>query len=130
MDEYDKLVTSQRKWMFYLLAIFVVGVVLTPYRQVFCGLLLGGIASFMNLWLLQRKVKDFGKAVAEKGTATSLGTFTRIVTSVVVVMIALRFESLFNIYAVIIGLASSYVVMMIEAFIRALIEANKTSHKH
>lgn len=126
MDDYDGMVTSQRKWMLYLLAILAVGAGFTPYRQIFSGLLLGSIISFFNLWLLQRKVKDFGKAVVEKGSAVSLGTFTRMVTAVLAIVIALQFENIFHIYAVVIGLASSYVVMMVNSFIRAIIEANKS----
>ena len=126
MFDYDSMATGQRKWMLYLLAVLVLGAGFTPFPRIFLGLLLGSVISFYNLWLLQRKVKALGIAVVEKGTAVSLGTLTRIITAVLAIVIALRFEETFHIYSVVIGLASSYVVMIIDSFIRAMREANKS----
>lgn len=126
MDEYDKAVKDQRKWMLFLLAILVIGVGVTPYKQIFQGLLLGSAVSTFNLWFLQHKVKKFGKAITGGKSSVSLGTFTRMLTSILAVVIALQYEELFHLYAVIIGLASSYLIMLVDSFIRAIIEANKT----
>lgn len=125
MDEYGKMVKDQRKWMLFLLAILVIGVGITPYKQIFLGLLLGGAVSTFNLWFLQHKVRRFGKAITGGKSVGSLGTFTRMLTSVLAVAVALQYEDLFNIYATAIGLASSYIILMIDSFIRAMIEANK-----
>jgi|SRR5690625_4897558 len=126
MDEYDKMVKDQRKWMLILLAILVIGVGIIPYKQIFLGLLLGTIVSTFNIWFLQSKVKKFGKAITGGKSVVSLGTFTRMLTSVLAVVIALQYEALFHLYAVIIGLASSYLIMLVDSFIRAIVEANKT----
>lgn len=126
MDEYGKMVKGQRKWMLFLLAILVIGVGITPYRQVFLGLLLGSAVSTFNLWFLQHKVKRFGKAVIGGKTAVSLGTFTRMLSTVLAIALALQFETVFNVYATAIGLASSYIILMIDSFIRAMVEANRT----
>lgn len=126
MMDYDSMVASQRKWMLYLLAILAIGSGFTPYPRVFLGLLLGSVASFFNLWLLQRKVKAFGKAVVGSGTAVSLGTFSRMIAAILAIVIALRFEEIFHLYSVVIGLASSYLVMMVGFFIRAAKEAKKS----
>src|SRR5690625_8034757 len=82
MFDYKVMSKDQRKWMLYLLVIIALGAIFTPYTRFFLGLLLGTAIRFYNLWLLQRKVYAFGKAVVETGAPLGLGTFTRIVTSV------------------------------------------------
>lgn len=126
MDVYDKMVKVQRKWMLIFLAILVIGLVVLPYKQILLGLLLGSIVSVFNMWFLQSRVKRFGEAIAGGKSVVGLGTFMRMLTSVLAIAIALRFDQLFHIYATVIGLVSSYLIMMIEAFIRSAIEANKT----
>lgn len=126
MLDYDRMIASQRKWMLYLIAIFIIGAGITPYPHVFLGLLLGSVISLFNLWFLQRKVNAFGQAVTGKGYVISLGTFTRLVTTALAILIALRFEQQFHIYSVVIGLATSYVIMMVDIFFRAIIDAIKS----
>lgn len=125
MDEYDKMVKDQRKWMLVLLAILIIGVGITPYKRVFLGLLLGSTVSTFNLWFLQHKVKRFSKAITGGKPSVTLGTFTRMLTSVLAIALSLRFEGLLHIYATIIGLASSYVIMLVDSFVRAIVEANR-----
>lgn len=125
MDEYDKMVKDQRKWMLFLLAILVIGVSVAPNKQFFLGLLLGSIVSTFNLWFLQQKVRKFGKAITEGKSPVSLGTFTRMVTSVLAVVIALEFKDLFHMYATVLGLVSSYLVLFVDSFIRAIVDSNK-----
>lgn len=48
MDQYKKMITRQRKWMFYLLALFVLGWGFTSYTSIFLGLLLGTTLSFIT----------------------------------------------------------------------------------
>src|SRR5690625_7983179 len=64
MDEYDKMVKVQRKWMIIFLAILVIGLSVLPYKQILLGLLLGSIVSVFNIWFLQKRVKRFGEAIA------------------------------------------------------------------
>lgn len=127
MLNYDSAVTSQRKGMLYLLSILFLGAGFTPYPRIFLGLILGTTVSFYNLWLLQRKVKSLGKAVVNDTKMSGIGTLSRIASSILAVLIALRFEAFFHVYSVVIGLATSYVVMMIDIFIRSIIDAR--NHK-
>lgn len=126
MDEYDKMVKVQRKWMLIFLAILVIGLSVLPYKQILLGLLLGSVVSVFNIWFLQKRVKKFGEAIAGGKSVAGLGTFMRMLTSVLAIAIALRFDHLFHIYATIIGLVSSYIIMMVEAFVRSAIEASRT----
>lgn len=120
MSNYESMIARQRKWMLYLLAIFVLGAGFTPYLPIFLGLLLGSTVSFYNLWLLQRKINVFGKAVAEQSSTLSIGTFSRLAAAALAVLITLRFEEKFHIIAVVIGLATSYIVIMVEFFFRTM----------
>ncbi|MRH43965.1 ATP synthase subunit I [Aquibacillus halophilus] len=112
--QYDNMITRQRKWMFYLLAVIVLGAGLTPYPRIFLGLLLGASLSFYNLWLMQRKIKQFGQAIVENRSAKGIGSFTRLATAALAVLIALRFEEHFHLMAVIIGLVAYYFVIMMD----------------
>ncbi|AUJ24049.1 MULTISPECIES: ATP synthase subunit I [Virgibacillus] len=114
MSEYKIMVARQRKWMLYLLAIFVIGAGFTPYVQIFLGLLLGTSISFYNLYLLQKKVDLFGEAVTSNQKVKTLGTLSRMTAAILAILIAIRFDAYFHIIAVIIGLMTSYPVIMID----------------
>lgn len=114
MSEYKIMVARQRKWMLYLLAIFVIGAGFTPYVQIFLGLLLGTSISFYNLYLLQKKVDLFGEAVTTNQKVKTLGTLSRMTAAILAILIAIRFDAYFHIIAVIIGLMTSYPVIMID----------------
>jgi ATP synthase protein I len=114
MSDYMKMVNRQRKWMFYLLALFFLGWGFTPYQDIFLGLILGSSISFFNLWLLQRKVNQVGQAAAHNVTARALGTFSRLAGAALAVVIALRYPQYFQVIAVVIGLMTIYIVIMID----------------
>jgi ATP synthase protein I len=125
MFDFDSMVARQRKWMLYLLALFVLGAGFLPYTRVFNGLVLGGAISFYNLWLLQHKTRVLGDTVAKTGEPKSgLGTLSRMAAAVLAVFVATRYEENFHIIAVVIGLMSSYLVMGLDGFIRLLSRKN------
>ncbi|API91824.1 MULTISPECIES: ATP synthase subunit I [Virgibacillus] len=125
MSDYKKMVARQQKWMFYLLAIFVIGAGFTPYVQIFLGLLLGSSISFYNLYLLQKKVALFGDAVTNNQKVKSLGTLSRMAAAILATLIAIRFDDYFQIIAVIIGLMTSYLVIMIDFALSNFKQSNK-----
>ncbi len=108
------MVARQRKWMLYLLAIFVIGAGFTPYVRIFLGLLLGTSISFYNLYLLQKKVDLFGEAVTSNQKVKTLGTLSRMTAAILAILITIRFDAYFHMIAVIIGLMTSYPVIMID----------------
>ncbi|MFC4558079.1 ATP synthase subunit I [Virgibacillus kekensis] len=114
MTNYHQLVSRQRKWMFYLLAILVLGAGFTPYLSIFLGLLLGSLVSFYNLYLLQKKVDDFAASVETRQKTRGLGTVSRLAAVALAIIVALRFEEYFDVIAVLIGLMTSYIVIMID----------------
>ncbi|MFZ3578586.1 ATP synthase subunit I [Virgibacillus sp. DJP39] len=114
MKQYGIMITRQRKWMLYLLAILILGAGFTPYLRIFLGLLLGSIISFYNLYILQKKIYDFGEAVVKKQSVKGLGTVSRFAAVALAVIIALQYEDYFSVKAVIIGLMTSYIVIVID----------------
>lgn len=114
MSQYQIMAVRQRKWMFYLLALFMLGAAFTAFQQVFLGLALGGAASLYNLWLLQKKVQDLGDAVVKQQKPKGLGTTARFATAALVILIVIKFPDFFNIVAVIIGLITAYIVMALD----------------
>lgn len=114
MEDYQQMMTRQRKWMFYLLALLVLGWGVTPWQPVFLGLLLGSLLSFYNLWLMQRKIRRLGEATADSRPVRGIGTFTRLASGALAVVIALQFEEYFHLISVVLGLMAAYIVILID----------------
>ncbi|MED4202874.1 ATP synthase subunit I [Neobacillus mesonae] len=120
MPELQEIFTRSKKWMFYLLAIYVLGWGFTSYQSVFLGLILGTGLSLFNLWLMVRKANQFGDKVLKGQKIRSLGTFSRMATGAFAVIIALRYPDYLNIISIVLGLMTSYIVIMIDFFIHTL----------
>ncbi|WP_036779989.1 ATP synthase subunit I [Pontibacillus chungwhensis] len=116
-QQFQQMITRQRKWMLYLLALIVLGAGFTDYQVIFLSLLLGSVISFFNLWLMQRKIDHMGQAASENRTVRTLGTFSRFAAAGLAILIALQYSQHFHLIAVVIGLMTTYVVIMIEFLI-------------
>jgi ATP synthase protein I len=116
MPEYKTMFGRQRKYIFYLLAIYVLGWGFSSYQAIFLGLILGTSLSLFNLWLLVRKMDHFGNAIEKGSSVRSLGFISRIATAIFAVMIAIEYSEYFNLISVIIGLMTSYFVIIIDYF--------------
>lgn len=120
MPEFREMFNRQRKWIFYLLSIYVLGWGFTSYKTIFLGLIFGTVFSYLNLWLLVRKTESFDKAISMGKKVRSLGSLSRMATAGIAVAIALRYPDYFHIISVVIGLMTSYIVIMIDYFYHAL----------
>lgn len=67
MTELSEMYARQRKYIFFLLAMLVLGWGFTDYQTIFLGLILGTAISLFNLWHLARKTEKFGDAVIKGG---------------------------------------------------------------
>lgn len=101
---------------FFLLSFYVLGWGFTAYKPLFLGLILGTSLSMFNLWLLAKRMEKFSDAVERGERVRSLGMFSRMATAVLGVIIALEYPDYFHFYSVIIGLMTSYIVIMIDYF--------------
>ncbi|GHH98808.1 ATP synthase subunit I [Neobacillus kokaensis] len=120
MPELHEVFTRSKKWMFYLLAIYVLGWGFTSFQSVFLGLIFGTGLSLFNLWLMVRKTEQFGEKVLKGQNVRSLGTFSRMASGALAVIVALRYPEYLNIIAIVLGLMTSYIVIMIDFFIHTL----------
>ncbi len=119
MPEFKTMYRRQRKYMFLLLSIFVLGWGFTSYQAVFLGLILGTSLSLFNLWLIMRKVERLGEAVTKGQKVNSLGTISRMASAALVVMIALKYHEKVHLISAVIGLMTAYFVIMIDYFLQA-----------
>jgi ATP synthase protein I len=110
----------QRKWIFYLLSIYVLGWGFTSFQTVFLGLILGTCFGYLNLWLLVRKTENFDKKVTEGKKPKSLGSLSRMAMAGIAALIALKYPEQFNMVSLVVGLMTSYIVIMIDYFYHAL----------
>jgi ATP synthase protein I len=120
MPDFRVLFNRQLKWIFYLLSIYVLGWGFTSYQTIFLGLILGTCFGFLNLWLLVRKTESFDKKVSEGKKVRSLGSLSRMAVGGIAALIALRYPEYFNVFSLVIGLMTSYIVIMIDYFYHAV----------
>ncbi|MDQ6595172.1 MULTISPECIES: ATP synthase subunit I [Bacillus] len=120
MPDFREIFTRQRKWNLYLLSIFVLGWGFTSYKTVFLGLILGTCFSFLNIWMLTKKTEKFDKAFDKGKKMKSLGSLQRMATAAIAVIIAMRWPNYFHVVSVVMGLMTSYIVIMIDYFYHAL----------
>ncbi|MBB6447177.1 ATP synthase subunit I [Bacillus benzoevorans] len=119
MTELSEVYARQRKYIFFILAILVLGWGFTDYQTIFLGLILGTAISLFNLWNLARRTEKFGEAVVKGGRKKrSLGMFTRMAASIAGVIIAMEFPEYFHVLSVVIGLMAAYIVIMIDSFLQ------------
>lgn len=119
MPEFIEMYNRQRKWILYLLSIYVLGWGFTAHQSVFLGLILGTVFSFIILQLLVRRMKRFDKAVDQGKKVRSLGSLSRLAVAAIAILIALRWPDYFQTVSVVLGLMTTYIVIMIDYLFHA-----------
>jgi ATP synthase protein I len=114
MDQFQQMFRRQQKYIFYLLSIYTLGWGFTDYKTIFLSLILGTVISLFLLWSLVQKVAKFGRAVAQGKKVRSIGTFSRLAAAVLAAAIAIQYPQYFSIIPVVIGLMTSYTVIIID----------------
>jgi ATP synthase protein I len=120
MQDIQQLFPRLRSYIFFILALFVIGWGFTPYHSIFLGLILGTSFSLYNLWILARRQQRIGQAITEGKKIKSFGTFTRFAVAILAIIIAMEYPHIFHVTSVILGLMTSYVVIMIDLFIQLI----------
>ena len=120
MQDFQAMFTRYRKYIFFLLSIYVLGWGFTPYQPVFLGLILGTVISLYNLFTMVRKSKKFDKAFDEGRKIASLGTMSRMASAGLAVLITLQFPDKIHLVSVVLGLMTAYIVIMIDFFFQNL----------
>ncbi|WP_421382073.1 ATP synthase subunit I [Bacillus salacetis] len=120
MPEIQQMFIRHRKYIFFLLAIYVLGWGFTDYQSVFLGLILGTGISLFNHWVMVKRTVRFGDKVIAGEKVRSLGTFSRMAGAAFAVIIAMEYPDTFHLLSVVIGLMTSYLVIMIDYLIQQL----------
>ncbi|MBP2243006.1 ATP synthase protein I [Cytobacillus eiseniae] len=121
MPEFKATFVRQRKYMFFLLSFYVLGWGFTPYQPVFLGLFLGTSFSLFNLWLMIKKIDQFGEAVVKGRKISSIGMISRMAMAVLAVIVAMEYPDYLHLISVIMGLMTIYIVIMIDFFIQTFL---------
>ena len=119
MSELKVMYVRQRKYIFFLLSIYALGWGFTTYQTIFLGLIFGTSLSLFNFWLMVRKMNGFGDAVIAGKKIRSLGSLSRMATAAFAVMIALKYPDKVHLISVVLGLMTSYMVIMIDFFMQS-----------
>jgi ATP synthase protein I len=118
MSEIKTMFIRQRKYIMFLLAAYVLGWGFTPYQSIFLGLIFGTSLSLFNMWIMVRKADNFGEAVLQGKKVRSLGSFSRYATAAFAVIISLEYPESLHLISVVLGLMTSYIVIMIDFFLQ------------
>lgn len=122
MPELQQSIKRQRKYLIYLLAIFVLGWGFGSAQAIYAGLFLGTSLSLYNHWIIGKRIDRFSRAVAEGRKTPSLGTILRMGSAALAAMIALRNPDQFNLISTVIGLMTAYAVIIIDFGIQHFIK--------
>ncbi|WP_042354360.1 ATP synthase subunit I [Bacillus rubiinfantis] len=120
MPELQAIYNRSKKWMLYLMALYILGWGFTSYQSIFLGLAFGTSLSLFNLWLLARKMNQFGEKVVKGEKVRSLGMLSRLATGALAVVVSMAYSQYLHIIFVVIGLMTAYIVIMIDFFIHSL----------
>lgn len=120
MQDLLRMHVRYQKYILYIMSLAVLGWGFTAYKAIFLGFILGTLFSCFNLWNLVRKIDRFGKYVVQGKNVRSIGMFTRMAAAVLAVVIAEKYSDYFQLISVIVGLMTSYFVIMIDMFIQTI----------
>lgn len=125
MEELQPVFFRHVKYMLYLIAIYVLGWGFTEYQTIFLGLIFGTLASLYNHWHLYRKTKQLELVVDHGKKIFGIGTLTRMSVAVLTMFFATQFSDFFHLTSVIIGIMTSYAVIIIDIFTMQFITSRK-----
>lgn len=115
MYNLENMFRRQKKTLIFLIFIFAIFAIVTPFKLEFRGLFLGTIASFFNLWIMVKKTVGFQKMVVEGGQKVhSIGFVERLISTALVAGVAVVFPDYLSVYFVLMGLVAMYVVIIID----------------
>ena len=117
MQTLQEIHIRQRRALFFLLALFVLGWGFTGWKPVFAGLILGSLFGLYNFWILVRRMERFDRKFAEGKGGASLGTVVRFASGIAAAAIATAMPEQFDLISTVIGFALPYVVLLTDRII-------------
>ncbi|MBD7909171.1 ATP synthase subunit I [Sporosarcina gallistercoris] len=113
MQTMQEIFTRQKRALFFLLALLILGWAFTGAKEIFAGLLLGLIFGLYNFWILIRRMEQFDKKL-DQGKKVSLGSGLRFASGVAAAAIAMSMPEYFNLISTVIGLMIPYALLLID----------------
>lgn len=117
METLQEIHNRQRRVLFFLLALLVLGWGFTEWKTVFAGLILGSLFGLYNFWILVRKSKQYERAIAEGKKRASLGSTLRFASGIAAAAIATAMPEQFDLISTVIGFVIPYVLFLGERII-------------
>jgi ATP synthase protein I len=120
MENFRQMFLRQLKYILYLLSLYTLGWGFTAYKTFFLSLILGTVISVLMLWSLTRKIAKLGQAVLERKKVRTIGTLSRLALAALAAAIALKYPQYFAIVPMVLGLMTSYIVIIIDFLLQRL----------
>lgn len=118
MHTMRQIFNRQKKALFFLLALFVIGWGFTDFKPIFAGLILGSLFGLYNFWIIIRRMERFDQSISQgKETKSIGGTVLRFGSGVAAAAIALTKPETFNMIATVIGLMIPYVLLLVDRIV-------------
>ena len=113
MQTMQEIFARQKRALFFLLALLILGWAFTGAKEIFAGLLLGLIFGLYNFWILIRRMEQFDKKL-DQGKKVSLGSGLRFASGVAAAAIAMSMPEYFNLISTVIGLMIPYALLLFD----------------
>ncbi|MCZ2257535.1 ATP synthase subunit I [Sporosarcina sp. G11-34] len=117
MQTLQEIHHRQRRIVFFLLALFVLGWGFTEWKPIFAGLILGSLFGLYNFWILVRRMEKFDRKIAEGKKGATLGTALRFASGVAAAALATAMPEQFDLISTVIGFAVPYIVLLVDRII-------------
>ncbi|WOV88000.1 ATP synthase subunit I [Sporosarcina oncorhynchi] len=117
METLQEIFNKQRKALFFLATLFILGWIFTDWKTIFAGLLLGSFFGLYNFWILVRKMGKVEQKFSEGKHSLSLGTALRFASGVAAAAIATTMPEYFDLIGTVIGFAIPYILLLVERII-------------
>lgn len=115
MIDLHHIYAKQKKGLFFLLILCLIGWFFTPYPTIFSGLGLGACFGTYNFWILVRRMDKFNRSYNEGKRVVSLGSGLRFASAVAAILLPIALPQYFNVISATVGLMIPYVYLFIEA---------------
>ena len=117
MQTLQEIHSRQKKLVFFLLALFVLGWGFTGFQTIFSGLILGSLFGLYNFWLLVRRMERFDRSFTDGKGGASLGTAMRFASGVAAAAIAISLPEHIDLIGTVIGLMIPYILLLADRII-------------
>lgn len=114
MQTLQEIHNRQKKIVFILLALFVLGWGFTDYQTIFAGLILGSFFGLYNFWILVRRMKRFEHSISKGKRGASIGTAMRFASGVAAAAIAISLPEHIDMVSTVIGLMIPYILLLVD----------------